>query len=78
MHTQDALDMTDIFPTQSLQIVAGSAAGSKWMSDDPYARAASGEKLPRVEGIDHISLDDVPEYVDEGSSVFSSFFKNHL
>ena len=59
--------------------MAGSAAGSKWMSDDLYARAASVDKNYHVvEGADHMSLYDVPEYVDEASSVLASFFKNHL
>lgn len=71
--------MADVFLTQPLQIVAGSAAGSKWMSDDLYARAASGDKNYHVvEGADHMSLYDVPEYVDETPSVLASFFKNHL
>ena len=77
--TYDAFNMADVFLTQPLQIVAGSAAGSKWMSDDLYARAASGDKNYHVvEGADHMSLYDVPEYVDETPSVLASFFKNHL
>lgn len=49
------------------------------MSDDLYARVASGDKNYHVvEGADHMSLYDVPEYVDEASSVLASFFKNHL
>ncbi len=77
--TYDAFNMADVFLTQPLQIVAGSAAGSKWMSDDLYARAASVDKNYHVvEGADHMSLYDVPEYVDETPSVLASFFKNHL
>ena len=68
--------MADVFLTQPLQIVAGSAAGSKWMSDDLYARAASGDKNYHVvEGADHMSLYDVPEYVDETPPFLASFFK---
>jgi hypothetical protein len=37
--------MAEVFLTQPLQIVAGSVAGSKWMSDDLYKRAASTNKL---------------------------------
>ena len=77
--TYDAFNMADVFLTQPLQIVAGSAAGSKWMSDDLYARAASGDKNYHVvEGADHMSLYDVPEYVDETPPFWPPFFKNHL
>ena len=39
--TYDAYNKAEAFLTQPLQIVAGSVAGSKWMSDDLYKRAAS-------------------------------------
>jgi uncharacterized protein len=39
--TYDAFHMAEVFLTQPLQVVAGSAADSKWMSDDLYRRAAS-------------------------------------
>ena len=71
--TYDAHNKAEAFPTQPLQIVAGSAAGSKWMSDDLYKRAAS-----KVEGANHMSLYDVPKYVDEAVSVLAPFFKANL
>ena len=37
----DAYHKAEAFLTQSILAVAGSAAGSKWMSDDLLARAAS-------------------------------------
>ena len=40
----DAYSKAEAFLTQPLQIVAGSEAGSKWMSDDLLARAASKDK----------------------------------
>src|SRR5712692_4258760 len=42
--TKPAYNMAEVFLTQPLQIVAGSVAGSKWMSDDLYKRAASTKK----------------------------------
>jgi hypothetical protein len=38
--TDDAFHMADVFLTQPLLVVAGSVAGSKWMSDDLYRLAA--------------------------------------
>lgn len=42
--TYDAFNKAEAFLTQPLQIVAGSVAGSKWMSDDLFKRAASRTK----------------------------------
>ena len=59
--TYDAYNKAAAFLTQPLQIVAGSVAGSKWMSDDLFARAASADKCFHVvESANHTSLYDVP------------------
>jgi fermentation-respiration switch protein FrsA (DUF1100 family) len=77
--TYDAYNMAEVFLTQPLQIVAGSVAGSKWMSDDLYRRAASKDKkFHVVEGANHMDLYDVPKYVDETVSVLAPFFKSKL
>ena len=71
--TYDAYNKAAAFLTQPLQIVAGSVAGSKWMSDDLFARAASDKCFHVVEREPHVA-DDVPQYVDEAASVLASFF----
>ncbi|WP_394824697.1 alpha/beta hydrolase [Pendulispora albinea] len=77
--TYDAYHLAEVFLTQPLLIVAGSAAGSKWMSDTLYARAASMKKSFHViEGANHMSLYDVPKYVDEAASKLATFFKANL
>ncbi|MFD1559460.1 alpha/beta hydrolase [Paraburkholderia silviterrae] len=77
--TYDAYNKAEAFLTQPLQIVAGSVAGSKWMSDDLFARAASKDKqFHVVEGANHMSLYDVPKYVDEAVSVLAPFFQRTL
>lgn len=64
--TYDAYHKAEAFLTQPILAVAGSQAGSKWMSDDLLERAASRDKtLHVVEGANHMSLYDVPRYVDE-------------
>lgn len=46
------------------------------MSDDLYERAASTDKqFHVVEGANHMSLYDIPQYVNEAISVLSPFFK---
>lgn len=75
----DAYNKAEAFLTQPILAVAGSVAGSKWMSDDLLARAASKDKqLHIVEGANHMSLYDVPQYVDEAISVLAPFFQAKL
>ncbi|MFT3674813.1 MAG: alpha/beta hydrolase [Chitinophagaceae bacterium] len=77
--TYDAFNMAEVFLTQPLFIVAGSVAGSKWMSDDLYKRAASKNKTVHiVEGANHMSLYDVPRFVNEAESKLASFFQSIL
>jgi fermentation-respiration switch protein FrsA (DUF1100 family) len=68
--TYDAYNVAEVFLKQPLQSVAGNAAGSKWMNDDLYRRAASTNKrFHGVEGANYVSLYEVPQYVDEAASV---------
>lgn len=77
--TYDAYHMADVYLTQPIQIVAGSVAGSKWMSDDLFDRAASTDKAFRiVEGANHMDLYDGQTFVDEAVSVLAPFFKAKL
>jgi len=77
--TYDAYHKAEAFFTQPLQIVAGSEAGSKWMSDNLFARVASEDKqFHIVEGANHMSLYDMPQYVDEAVSVLAPFFQAKL
>jgi hypothetical protein len=77
--TYDAYHKAEAFLTQPLQIVAGTQAGSKWMSDDLLARAASTDKhLHLIQGANHMSLYDKQPYVNEAISVLADFFQSHL
>ena len=77
--TYDAIQLADLFLTQPLQIVAGSVAGSRWMSEDLYKRAASAHKnLHLIEGANHMELYDIPQYVDEALAVLVSFFQKYI
>ena len=73
--TYDAYHMADVYLTQPIQIVAGSLAGSKWMSDDLFDRAASNDKsFHIVEGANHMDLYDGKNFVKEAVSVLAAFF----
>ncbi|PNE02117.1 hypothetical protein A15D_02329 [Alcanivorax sp. MD8A] len=77
--TYDAFHKAEAFFTQPLQVVAGSQAGSKWMSDDLFNRVASTDKsFHVVEGANHMSLYDRDNYVNEAVSVLAPFFSRTL
>lgn len=77
--TYDAYNKAEAFLTQPLIAIAGSVAGSKWMSEDLVNRAASTKKsLYIVEGSNHMELYDVPKYVDEAAQVLSQFFNENI
>ncbi|MAF58203.1 alpha/beta hydrolase [Ponticaulis sp.] len=73
--TYDAFFKAEAFLTQPLQVVVGSVAGSKWMSDDLMARAASTDKnMHIVEGANHMDMYDGEAEVAEAVSVLAPFF----
>lgn len=77
--TYDAYHMADVYLTQPIQMVAGSVAGSKWMSEDLFDRAASTDKsFHVVEGANHMDLYDGQKFVDEAVSVLAPFFTAKL
>lgn len=77
--TYDAYHKAEAFLTQPILTVAGSQAGSKWMSDDLLARAASTDKQMHViDGANHMSLYDKQPYVNEAVSVLAQFFQTRL
>lgn len=77
--TYDAYNKAEAFFTQPLLAVAGSNAGSKWMSEDLINRAASTDKtLYVVEGANHMSLYDKLNFVDEAVGQLAPFFTTKL
>ncbi|MGD9670886.1 MAG: alpha/beta hydrolase [Hyphomicrobiaceae bacterium] len=77
--TYDAFHKAEAFLTQPMLIVAGSKAGSKWMSDDLLARAASTDKqMFIVDGANHMDLYDGGPQIASAVSVLAPFFKRTL
>ena len=77
--TYDAYHKAEAFLTQPVLSIAGSKAGSKWMSDDLIERAASTDKtLYVVDGANHMELYDGEAYVNEAVGELSSFFETRL
>ena len=77
--TFDAFNNVELFLTQPLQIVAGSKAGTRWMSEDLYRRAASEQKdLRIVEGGTHMAMYDPPPLVEAALGKLVPFYRKHL
>ncbi|AZS47990.1 alpha/beta hydrolase [Microbacterium oxydans] len=77
--TYDAFHKAEAFLTQPLLFIAGSDAGSKWMTDDAHQRAASTDKtLYVVEGANHMTLYDRQPHVDEAAGQLAPFFADKL
>ncbi|PJG42416.1 hypothetical protein XA39_12605 [Acinetobacter tandoii] len=77
--TYDAYNKAEAFFTQPLLAIAGSQAGSKWMSEDLIQRAASTDKtLYVVDGANHMSLYDKLIFVDEAVAQLVPFFTTKL
>ncbi len=77
--TYDAFHKAEAYLTQPLLIVAGSEAGSKWMSDDLYERAASTDTSHHVvDGANHMDLYDGEKEVAEAVSKLGPFFSDRL
>ena len=77
--TYDSYSFAESYFTQPLLMIAGSVAGSKWMSDDLMKRAKTeNKKLHIVEGANHMSLYDIEKYVEVAVSELKNFFKENL
>ncbi|EAU42343.1 hypothetical protein FP2506_05876 [Fulvimarina pelagi HTCC2506] len=75
----DAYHKAEAYLTQPLLVIAGSDAGSKWMSDDLFKRAASTDKrFHVVEGSNHMQLYDGEGQVAEAVGELAPFFKDKL
>ncbi|QZY51773.1 alpha/beta hydrolase [Leucobacter tenebrionis] len=77
--TFDAFHLVEDLLQQPLLVVAGSNAGSLWMSTELHGRArVAGKEFMLVDGATHMALYDVPEYVDPVAAKAAEFFGTHL
>lgn len=77
--TYDAFSNLELFLTQPLQVIAGSDAGTRWMSEELYRRAASNDKdLLIVEGGTHMGMYDQPHLVTATLKKLVPFYSKYL
>lgn len=75
----DAFFKAEAFLTQPLLTVVGSNAGSKWMSDDLMARAATSDKTMHViDGANHMDLYDSEAEITNAMRALETFFNRTL
>ena len=79
MMAWDATDHADLID-QPLLIIAGEIADSRYMSEEAFAKACgtADKELFIVPGATHIRTYFVPEYVEQISAKFRSFFTSKL
>lgn len=77
--TFDAFHLADIFLTQPILIIAGSEAGTRWISEELFRKAASKDKhLHIVKNAGHVTLYDQPEAVNEAMEQLIPFFNKNI
>ncbi|MGW1781865.1 alpha/beta hydrolase [Streptomyces sp. NPDC002143] len=74
----DAFHQVETLLTRPLLMVAGSKAGSLWQAERLLPRVNSPKELAVVDGAGHVSLYDVPEYVDQVTAHLTPFFTKYL
>ncbi|MFF7889821.1 alpha/beta hydrolase [Streptomyces sp. NPDC020794] len=74
----DAFHQVETLLTQPLLMVAGGKAGSLWQAEQLLPRVNSPKELAVIDGAGHVSLYDVPEYVDQVTTHLSPFFTKYL
>jgi len=75
----DAFHKAEAFFTQPLLTIVGSVAGSKWMSDDLLARAASKDKsMHVVKGANHMDMYDGAPQIEDAVGQLAPFFERTL
>ncbi|MFF3375370.1 alpha/beta hydrolase [Streptomyces sp. NPDC002680] len=74
----DAFHQVETLLTQPLLMVAGSEAGSLWQAERLLPRVNGPKELALIEGAGHVSLYDVPEYVDQVTAHLTPFFAKYL
>lgn len=63
---------------QPTLIVAGSKAGTRWISNEWHQKIQGKKKLVIIEGASHFDLYDIPQYVDAAMKEITLFAKEYI
>jgi uncharacterized protein len=74
----DAYARIEMIAPRPLLMIAGSAADTKYFSDEAVAKAAGPKELLVIDGASHVDLYDRDEYVTPAVAALTEFFGKHL
>lgn len=78
MFAYTAFDHVDWISPRPLLLIAGSRAGTRYLSEDAYNMAKDPKELYIIPNASHIDLYDKPEYVDPAVDKLSQFYHRYL
>ncbi|EHJ06873.1 alpha/beta hydrolase [Staphylococcus simiae] len=73
-----AFDLVSELLTQPLLVIAGSEAGTRWLTEQVYDKANEPKEVLYVEGANHFDMYDKEPYVTEAVDKMETFFKQYL
>ncbi|MBO1199234.1 alpha/beta hydrolase [Staphylococcus simiae] len=73
-----AFDLVSELLTQPLLVIAGSEAGTRWLTEQVYEKANEPKEVLYVEGANHFDMYDKEPYVTEAVEKMETFFKQYL
>lgn len=73
-----AADLVSTYLTQPMLLIAGSKAGTMWLSEGIYKAATCKKELHVIEGATHMSLYGNPAHVNEAVEKLKAFFGKNL
>jgi fermentation-respiration switch protein FrsA (DUF1100 family) len=74
----DGFRFINMLAPRPLLMIVGTAAETKWMSEDAIKRAQAPKELFWIEGATHCDLYDKPQYVTPAVAKMTTFFRTNL
>lgn len=78
MFAYTAFDHVDWISPRPILLIAGSKAGTRYLSEDAYAMAKEPKELYIIPNASHIDLYDKPEYVNPAVDKLAEFYGQYL
>lgn len=78
MFAYTAFDHVDWISPRPILLIAGSKAGTRYLSEDAYAMAKAPKELYIIPNASHIDLYDKPEYVNPAVDKLTDFYNQYL
>lgn len=73
-----AFDLVEELLTQPMLLIAGSEAGTRWLTEQAYDKATGEKDKLIVEGANHFDMYDKEPYVTQAVDRIKTFLAQHL